>query len=290
MRKAMQALALLPLVLGPTGARASCGLEHCPAGPAPGLTTPDWAFHARAAVRHTSFDLDDTHGDYTEYGARLDRALGRRLILRLSADIVTVRTGGSRTSGAANPVLLAQFHAIGTASGGLSLGTQWEAPWGDDVVSDDHHELLGYGTYEWRRGRWGIRGTAGYRQALTAAEAHHEAGPAGAPRVPGTAGVSLHNDHGTSSESGFPSLSRFVTPHEDRELLWRIGTAPRWGGLLELDGQYVLRGEGEGTHYLTAELSVPVTVGGTRISPSVSGPVSAGRRYDWRVGVGFLFF
>ncbi|HMB67843.1 MAG TPA: hypothetical protein VKU85_00985, partial [bacterium] len=154
----------------------------------------------------------------------------------------------------------------------------WELPLGDDDVNASHHELLSYATLDWGRGRWGFQVVGGYRYSVSD-ESGGPVAPAAAPVVGGgPSGISFHD--GPTARR----LARYVNPHEDQELLWRVGTSTPWGPRIRVNGQHVV--DGDGGPFVIAQVSVPVSIGtGMQLRPSLGGPVSPERRYDWRFGL-----
>jgi hypothetical protein len=267
------ALAAVWFLAMTAAARAECGLDQCPIMPCPS------ALHAAAVMNRTAFDLGGAEGSYTVIGARFEQALGSRCaLLRASVSAVRVETDDATETGLANPVVLFQFSPLSRWEGVLSLGTQWEIPLGDDDVNASHHELLSYATVDWWRGRWGFKVVGGYRYSVSD-EDGAVAAPAAAPVVGGgPAGISFHDGPTTAR------LARFVNPHEDHELLWRLGATTPWGPRVRVGAQHVV--DGDGGPFVTAEVSLPVSLGvGMQLRPSIGGPLSPERRYDWRFGL-----
>ncbi|MGH2569836.1 MAG: hypothetical protein ACRDGR_01335, partial [bacterium] len=193
---------------------------------------------------------------------------------------VVVRTQDDEGRGHRNPVFLGELLAFARGDQRLFTGLQWEAPWGDELVSDVHSEWLAYLRYI-RGPRW-LDVTGGVRFS-SSDDVASGSSASGAPRITAQDGIQFHagHDHGTSS--GF---ARFVNPHEAREVLWRVETAPVWRVAATVAGQHPQSGETNGQDFVTLGASATIPVfGHVAIIPSASGPISQSRRYDWSIGL-----
>jgi hypothetical protein len=267
-------IAALVLLLGDAGAaRAECGLAQCPSrdGASPGV-------YALAYVQQTSFDLGDP-GDYTLGGVRLRWDPGARICLSALTSWVEVRTATDEGRGRRNPVFLGEVLTVRMGDGAVFSGLQWEAPWGDDIVSAPHSEWLGYLRF---LGPRGLDVTGGYRFSPSD-DVSSGSSFSAAPTIAAPDRIQFHAGHSHSSSSDFASL---VNPHEAREVLWRADAAPVRRVVVTVAGQHPLAGATQGQHFVTlgASATIPV-LRHVAIVPSASGPISQSRRYDWTIGL-----
>jgi hypothetical protein len=263
-------LAAVPLALLPRAALADCGLDECPR-----FSKMPARLGVAVAARHTEFDWLSTRGDHTRYNLRLDYRARDRVWLRGAVSRATVHVPDKQRSGFTNPLLVTQFALLQRERSLAAVGVQWEVPI-DSPVAADHHEFLAYSLFDWMPEGTGIEVAAGYRFSADGDDDEHDAQPAAAPSTPRST-IALHANHDG------PDYAAFVNPHEEREIMWRTGTARplpwRWLPLTAaVEGQHPV----DGGAFVTGELGALVDVGrGYRLAPSISGPLSSDRRYDW---------
>jgi hypothetical protein len=201
------------------------------------------------------------------------------LWLRGVASHATVRVPGEERSGFTNPLVVAQLAIRERTHSLFAVGGQWEIPI-DTPVAADHHEFLAYSLLDWLPRGPGLELAGGFRFSVSGSNDDHGTGPAAAPGA--ARRLSFHANHYHGS-----NFAAFVNPHAEREIMWRVGTARPLGWKLlpltaTVDGQHPVRGSTEGLHFVTGEVGaqVPIVRGYTLV-PSVSGPLSSDRRYDW---------
>jgi hypothetical protein len=255
-------------------ALAECGLAQCPARDA---ESP--AVCVSAYAQHTSFDLGDP-GDYTLGAVRIRWDAASRLCLSAVTSWVDVRTDGGEAQGRRNPVFLGEVKLLAFGDRRVFSGLQWETPWGDDLVSAPHSELLG-----WLRCIAGssLDVIGGYRFSASDGSSPDGGSPSAAPPLTPPDGIAYHAGHAHSASTDFAAL---VNPHEARELLWSVEAAPIRNASVTVQGQHPVSGATSGEHFVTLGASAAIPVHRhLSIRPSASGPVSQSRRYDWTVGL-----
>ena len=245
---------------------ANCGLDFCPRL-APGETPTNHS--ASLHIKNAAFNLDSGSGYYEELLPRYEYTgirswvFGGSLpVMALTVHSKTPPRDSKTTYGISNPLLYTSWYTRLNVATLLYLGMQLELPLGnfESGMASDHFMLVPYAMVEKSMGFGYGLGSLGYCQAFSTGSGEHPV---------------------------------YVSPHEDREILYRVGAGlQQLEGTLKqriyLDGRYAVVHdlEGQGRSHVSGGMALDYTVGNHLIlSPSVDLPFTSPRRFDWNAGV-----
>lgn len=246
---------------------ANCGLDFCPRL-APGETATNHS--ASLLLKNVAFNLDSGSGYYEELLARYEYngihswVFGGSLpVMALTVNSKTPPENSKTSHGVSNPLLYASRYSHLSVMTKLYLGMQLELPLGnfDAGMADRHFMLLPYVLMEKSTGFGYVLGSLGYCQAFS---------------------VSDDGEHPV-----------YVNPHEDQEILYRVGAGlQQLEGTLKqriyLDGRYAVVDdlEGPGRSHISGGMALDFTFGNRLIlSPSLDLPFTSPGRFDWNAGL-----
>lgn len=234
-------------------AEAACGLCECGCRGVEDRT-PGWS--ADVDARQVAFGFEGLRGQYTQMLPRLSWTGSRgRLGGVLPLIRLDVRDASAET-GLGNPVLTGDLW-----SGPWTFSAQMELPLGDDDkgMAADHTGVLPFVSYTFERKGWSLTPRLGYRHSFDGEEHAH--------------GMGHH-------------VPLVVNPHADKEFVYQW-TVLRKAWTAYLDGQHALKGEEKGIGFAAAGVAYKKIL---RAGPSLrlwgEAPLTAPRRFDWKVGAG----
>ena len=254
-------------VFSTTVIHANCGLGYCPRR-TPTETAPENSVSLR--LENTAFNLDSGSGYYAqilpgyEYSGIHSWIFGGNLpIVALTVHSKTPPNSSKTTPGISNPLVYASWYTHLNVNTMLYLGLQLELPLGnfDAGMAGNHVMLVPYAMMERSMGFGSLTGSVGYCHAFSVGDG---------------------GEHPV-----------YVNPHEDQEILYRVGAGlQQLNGALKqriyLDGRYAVVDEleGPGRSHVSGGMALDFTPGDRLIfSPSVDLPFNAPGRFDWRGGL-----
>jgi hypothetical protein len=253
------------LLLAAPGAQAHCGLNFCPRD----AETRGHVFEAGLALQRTGFDLNGHGGQYTEIIPRFQYTRNGRLLLGADLPFAGLDVEGDVHWGLENPLLFGEWRMFPGMGNRFSLGLQAELPFGDhdNGLASHHMMLVPYAAFGKGLDPFSISATLGFSAAV-------ELG-------------------GSAEDTIEVPLFPYVHPHEDREILYRLGAGmslwkKRANPEIFLSGQHVLVDEKEsvrGDDDLTAGILVPIKAGRFTVMPKAEFPILAPARFDWTAGL-----
>ena len=243
-------------------AHANCGLEHCPLHHG----ESEHSHSVSLNTNHTSFNLDSAAGRYEAVTVGYTYMGFPHWLLGGNLSAIALRVGSETEYGISNPLLFASWFTRWNPEGVVYLGLQLELPLGNEHagMASHHFMVAPYVLMEQSFGSAFGNASLGYSQA-----------------------VSLHEHE----ESEIHPL--YVNPHEDQEILYRMGTglrqnAGRFKEQVYLDGRYA-PGDLElslGRRHLCVGALLEAALGKRLAAgPKVELPLISPKRFDWKAGL-----